>query len=135
MIRPARTSDVAGIRALMESVPGFWDATWRADVLERALASAETIALVYHDGEVLVGFACAHDVGFRSYLSALVVSPTSQGRGVGARLLAEVERRLAARGCAVVIADVWRDAEDFYRSQGWTPPAVILLRKRLAAGG
>jgi hypothetical protein len=52
---------------------------------------------------------------------------------MGSRLLAELERRLAARGCAVVIADVWRDAEAFYRAQGWTPPAVVLLRKRLAA--
>src|SRR5262249_28045308 len=114
---------------------GFWDETWRADVLERALASAETIALVHHEDEALVGFACAHDVGFRAYLSALVMSPTSQGQGVGARLFAELERRLAARGCAVVIADVWRDAEDFYRSQGWTPPAVVLLRKRLGWKG
>jgi GNAT superfamily N-acetyltransferase len=134
VIRPASASDVAGIRALMQSVPGFWEETWRSDVLERALASAETTALVHFEGTLLVGFACAHDVGFRAYLSALVVSPTAQGRGVGSRLLAELERRLAARGCAVVIADVWRDAEEFYRSQGWTPPAVVLLRKRLAAG-
>jgi len=133
VIRLADTPDVAAIRALMKSVPGFWDVTWRADVLERALASPGTIALVHHDGQVIDGFACAHDVGFRAYLSELVVSPTSRGRGVGTRLLAELERRLADRGCAVVIADVWRDAEHFYRSQGWTPPAVVLLRKRLAA--
>jgi GNAT superfamily N-acetyltransferase len=115
----------------MQSVAGFWDETWRADVLERALASPETIALVHHESRMIGGFACAHDVGFRAYLSELVVSPTSRGRGVGARLLSELERRLADRGCSVVIADVWRDAEGFYRSQGWTPPAVVLLRKRL----
>jgi GNAT superfamily N-acetyltransferase len=134
VIRPASASDIAGIRALMEAVPGFWDETWRADVLERAIASAETIALVHDEGAVLIGFACAHDVGFRAYLSAVVVSPTAQGRGVGACLLAEIERLLAARGCAVVIADVWRDAESFYRSQGWAPPAAVLLRKRLGVG-
>jgi hypothetical protein len=38
---------------------------------------------------------------------------------------------LAARG-SLVIAGVWRDAETFSRAQGWTPPAAILLRKRLA---
>jgi hypothetical protein len=69
VIRLASTSDVAGIRALLKSVPGFWDETWRADVLERALASSETVALVHHENQVLVGFACAHDVGFRAYLS------------------------------------------------------------------
>ena len=134
MIGVAGVSDVASIQALMKSIPGFWDETWRPDVLERALAAAETTALVHYEGAVLVGFACAHDVGFRAYLSALVVSRTSQGHGVGSRLLAELERRLAARGCSVVIADVWRDAEDFYRSRGWTAPNVVLLRKRLAVG-
>src|SRR5262245_45019735 len=87
VVRLAITSDVAGIRALMKSVTGFWDETWRADVLERALASPETIALVHQEGQVIDGFACAHDVGFRAYLSELVVSPTFQGQGVGARLL------------------------------------------------
>jgi GNAT superfamily N-acetyltransferase len=134
VIRPANASDITGIRLLMRSVPGFWDETWRVDVLERVLASPGTIALVHDDSEMIGGFACAHDVGFRAYLSELVVSPASQGQGIGARLLAELERELSARGCTVVIADVWRDAEDFYRSRGWTPPAVVLLRKRLDAG-
>ncbi len=133
MIRIANTSDLAGIRALMKSVPGIWDETWRPDVLERALASVEALALVHHEKSVLVGFACAHDVGFRAYLSALVVSPKSQAQGIGTGLLVELERRLAARGCAVMIADVWQDAQYFYRSRGWTPPAVVLLRKHLTA--
>ena len=55
----------------------------------------------------------------------------AQRKGIGGRLLAEIERRLAERGCGIVIAVVWRDAEEFYRSHGWTPPDVVLLRKRL----
>ena len=132
MIRDAETSDVAAVRALMKSVPGFWDETWRVDVLERVLGSAGTIALVHVEGEQVTGFVCAHDVGFRAYLSELLVSPAARGKGIGARLLSETERRLAFRGCSILIADVWRDAEGFYRSQGWTPPPVVLLRKRLA---
>jgi hypothetical protein len=54
MMRLAATTDVGGIRALMKSVTGFLDDTWRADVLERALASAETIAIVHLDGSVPV---------------------------------------------------------------------------------
>jgi ribosomal protein S18 acetylase RimI-like enzyme len=131
VIRPASTSDVDDIRALMQSVGGFWDETWRADLLQRVLASPDAIVLVHLDGGVIEGFACAHDVGFRAYLSELVVSPMSQGRGVGSRLLAEIEKRLVDRGCSVVIADVWRDAEEFYRARGWTPPDVVLVRKRL----
>ena len=131
VIREARTTDISDIRAMMNSVAGFWDASWRPDVLERALGSPDTIALVHQDGAVIDGFTSAHDLGFRAYLSELVVAPQTQRRGIGARLLAEIERRVAERGCAVIVADVWQDAEEFYRSQGWTPPSVILVRKRL----
>jgi GNAT superfamily N-acetyltransferase len=131
VIREARIDDINGIRALMTSVDGFWDESWRADVLERVLGAPDAIALVHEDGTVIDGFICAHDVGFRAYLSELVVAPQIQGRGVGAQLLAEIEQRMSERGCAVMIADVWRDAEAFYRSHAWTPPPVALLRKRL----
>jgi GNAT superfamily N-acetyltransferase len=77
------------------------------------------------------GFVCAHDVGFRAYLSELVVWPDSQRRGIGSSLLSEVERRLSDRGCHLVIADVWADAQPFYRAQGWAPPSAVLMRKRL----
>jgi GNAT superfamily N-acetyltransferase len=82
-------------------------------------------------GAVIDGFISAHDLSFRAYLSELVVAPQAQRRGIGARLLGEIERRVAERGCAVSVADVWQDAEEFYRAQGWTPPSVILVRKRL----
>jgi GNAT superfamily N-acetyltransferase len=131
VIRGAEVADAAHIRGLMNSVAGFWDAGWPPDVPERVLRSSETIALVHLTEEVVDGFACAHDAGFRGYLSELVVSRAAQRRGIGSRLLAEVERRLAGRGCTVVIADVWRDAEAFYRANGWSPPSVVLLRKRL----
>src|SRR5262245_31187175 len=117
----------------MKSVAGFWDKSWRPDVLERALGSSETIALVHHEDDIIDNFVCGHDVGFRAYLSELVVSPASQERGVGSRLVPELEQRLAERGCSVLIADVSRDSARSQRSRGWTPPAVVLLRKRLAA--
>ena len=133
VIRLAGTADIPRIQILMKSVAGFWNDGWRPDVLERVLHSSETIALVHDEDDTIDGFVCGHDVGFRAYLSELVVSPASQGRGVGSRLVSELERHLAERGCSVLIADVWRDAERFYRSRGWTSPAVVLLRKRLEA--
>jgi ribosomal protein S18 acetylase RimI-like enzyme len=117
-IPDADIADTAEIQAVMKSVSGFWDDTWRPDVVERALGAPETIALVHHRSQGIDGFACVHDVGFRGYLSELVVSRMARGRGVGSQLLSEVERRLAVRGCALVIADIWRDAETFYRARG-----------------
>src|SRR4029453_12520204 len=94
VIREARTTDISDIRALMNSVAGFWDSSWRPDVLERALGSPDTIALVHQDGADIDGFISAHDLSFRAYLSELVVAPQAQRRGIGARLLAEIERRV-----------------------------------------
>jgi GNAT superfamily N-acetyltransferase len=131
MIRAADGGDIPAIRALMGSVPGLWDEAWRPDVLARAMAAAGDLALVHEAGEGIDGFACAHDLGFRAYLSALVVAPAAQGRGIGSRLLLEVERRLVDRGCSTLIADVWRDVEPFYRRLGWSAPAATLLRKAL----
>src|SRR5262245_12934100 len=98
VIRLAGTADIPQIEALMKSVAGFWDESWRPDVLEHTLGSSETMALVHQQADVIDGFVCGHDVGFRAYLSELVVFPASQGRGVGSQLLSELERRLADRG-------------------------------------
>ena len=115
----------------MQSVPGIWQAGWRHDVLERSLRSADGLAFVWEEGAQLAGFVCAHDVGYRGYLSELVVAAEARGRGIGTQLVRHVERALADRGCAVLIADVWKQAEGFYRGLGWTPPGVVLLRQEL----
>jgi len=43
----------------------------------------------------------------------------------------QVEQELTERNCAVLISDVWKNAEGFYRALGWTSPDVVLLRQRL----
>ena len=82
----------------------------------------------------IFGFACAHDLGFRAYLSALVVAESARGRGVGRRLVHRVEHELCERGSADLITDAWKEAEGFYKSLGWSRPHAVLLRVRLANG-
>jgi hypothetical protein len=84
---------------------------------------------VWEDGGAIAGFVCAHDVGFLGYLSALVVA--EEARGGGGRVVRRVEDESAARGFAVLISDVWRGAEGFYRALGCTSPDVVLLRHKL----
>jgi predicted N-acetyltransferase YhbS len=64
MIRLATMEDIPGIQQLMHSVPGFWQASWRDDVVEHGIRSADGIAFVWEEGGRIVGFVCAHDVGF-----------------------------------------------------------------------
>ncbi len=132
MIRMATVHDIPAIRRLMQSVPGFWRDSWRPDVLEHGLRSADGLAFVCEEGGQIAGFVCAHDVAFRGYLSELVVADAARGRGVGKQLVGRVEDELIDRGCTVLIADVWKDAVGFYRALGWTPPDVVLLRQRLS---
>jgi GNAT superfamily N-acetyltransferase len=130
VIRTAEASDVSAIEALMTSVPRFRDDGWPQDLLGRVLGSPGTIAPVRVDGRAVNGFVCAHDVGFRAYLSELVVWPDSQRRGIG------VEPALGGRAAPLrprmPPCDCRRlGRRAFYRAQGWAPPSAVLMRKRL----
>ncbi len=68
----------------MQAVPEIWQDSWRADVLERSLRAAAGLAFVWEEGGQVRGFVCAHDIGFRGYLSELaVVSYLWKRRGCG----------------------------------------------------
>lgn len=131
MIRAARHQDVPAIRRLMEAEPGFWQQGWSDETLARAIDSAVGLAFIQAERNEIIGFVCAHDVGFRAYLSELIVARRARGRGVGRGLLERVQTILAQRGCATLIADVWREAVPFYRALGWTPPDAVLLRRKI----
>jgi predicted N-acetyltransferase YhbS len=131
VIRVARREDVSAIRHLMEAEPGFWQPDWSDATLVKAIESAGELALVWEEGDAIAGFVCTHDFGFRAYLSELIVAQSARGRGIGRRLVERVQAELARRGRRVLIADVWHSAEPFYRSLGWQPPDVVLLRRAL----
>ena len=131
-IRNANLSDIPSIEHLLRSVPGVWQPIWRDDVVERALRSANDLAYVAIEQDI-IGFGCAHDVGFRAYLSELVVAESWQRRGVGSALLGAVQRGVAERGCRLVVADIFPPAMPFYQAQGWDEPRAILLRRELGA--
>jgi len=131
MIREARTEDIPAIRGLMESEPGFWQQGWSNETLARGIDSSGGLAFVWETDNGILGFVCAHDLGFRAYLSELLVAQVVRGRGVGKILLDRVETTLAQRGCTTLIADVWHAAVPFYGAHGWEPPDAVLLRRKL----
>ena len=131
MIRAAVYKDIPTIRLLMESESGFWQKSWREDVLERGIDSANGLAFVWEEGNDILGFICAHDLAFRGYISELIVAEKARGKEIGKKLVECVQGKLAEVGCSVVIADVWRDAECFYMKLGWESPDVVLLRRKL----
>jgi ribosomal protein S18 acetylase RimI-like enzyme len=117
----------------MEAEPGFWQRDWSDTTLAKALETAGDLALIWEENGSIAGFVCAHDFGFRAYLSELIVARGARGRGIGKRLVEHVQAELARRGRRVLIADVWHSAEPFYRALGWERPDVVLLRRKLGA--
>jgi ribosomal protein S18 acetylase RimI-like enzyme len=89
------------------------------------------LAFVWEDNSQILGFVCAHDLGFKAYLSELVVQPGARRQGIATRLVRSAEDALCGSGQQVLIADVWHEAEPFYRSLGWESPNIVLLRQRL----
>ena len=81
VIREARREDLRAIRRLVEAEPGFWQRDWSDATLAKGIETAGDLALVWEDDTAIAGFVCAHDLGFRAYLSELVVA---QGQEVGA---------------------------------------------------
>lgn len=115
----------------MQMVPGFWQSWWSDTTIAAAIQSANGLAFVWEDNSQILGFVCAHDLGFRAYLSELVVEASARHQGIATGVVQTVEKALRQRNQQVLIADVWHEAEPFYRSLGWEPPNVILLRQRL----
>jgi len=108
MIRRATQQDIAAIRTLIQSIPGIWHESWRSDVLERGIAAADGLAFVWEEGTQIVGFVCAHDVGFHGHASLLVVASHTRGKGIEKRLVEHVQNELVERGCLLLLnADVW----------------------------
>ncbi len=132
MIRQATIQDLPDISCLIRSEPGMWQDAWAEDVLHRALKSSDGLAYVWDDSAI-IGFVCGHDVGFRGYLSELVVARDARRKGIGRCLVQQVQKELTKRGCHLVMADTWHEAVPFYDSLGWVPVSdlVTLWKKDL----
>ena len=59
----------------------FWHEEWLSEVLEHASHVSDALAFVWDEGGDILGFSCAHDVGFLGYLSVLVVAESARGKG------------------------------------------------------
>jgi len=111
----------------------------RAEIAKK-LAHDPDLALVAVDDsggeEKFLGAVMGGYDGRRGLVYHLAVDPAYRHRGIGRALMAELERRLRARGCLKCYLLLVRGnaaAEEFYRRQGWEDMSdnIMLIGKEL----
>ncbi len=139
LVRPVTPADATAVLDLWRAVfPEYADPSRPqrdpAASIARKLAFGDGLFwLAEREGRV-VGTAMAGWDGHRGWLYSVGVHPEARRAGIGARLVAEAERALVARGCPKVNLQVLAEnpaAAEFWRRLGYTQDAVLPFGKRL----
>lgn len=149
-IRDTKLDDPADAAALVEIIDSYarGPGGQRAPLSEHARAHlakgllenpSTTALLALADGRAVGAAVCFW--GFSTFagrpfanIHDLAVLPEYQGRGVGSRLLEEVERRARARGCCKITLEVHdsnRNAKRLYERTGfgpWESPTLFVTK-------
>ena len=125
----------------LDSVLGLWSAAGSGIQLGRSdepaeirkkLARDPDLILVAEDKGRLIGAVMGGFDGRRGMVYHLAVAAGERGKGIGRALMAELERRLQAKGCLKYYLLVTKDnpeAVEFYERQGWEVMDLILMGK------
>lgn len=128
-LRELRWSDIPALAAAESTL--FTDDAWSAETWWSELAGRpRRDYLVLDDGEGLLGYAGLDHGGEVADVMTIAVLPAAQGRGLGPRLLSELEARARARGAAYVMLEVRADnaaAIGMYQRGGFT---LLSTRRR-----
>lgn len=105
----------------------------RSDTLqeiEKKLTRDPDLFLIAEADGCIVGSVIGGFDGRRGLIYHLAVTASYRGRGIGSRLMEEVELRLRAKGCLkcylLVKADN-QEAETYYQHRGWQRMDFVFL--------
>jgi len=104
--------------------------------LEAAVARNPGLFLVYREKGRVIGTGLGAWDGLRGWVYRLAVKKEYRGRGIGTRLLREVEKRLRTAGARQVNLMVYEKnhvALEYYLKRGYEQTTARVLRKRLSA--
>lgn len=102
------------------------------DEIRKKWAQDPDLFLVAQDEAALIGAVLGGFDGRRGIVYHLAVAPHRRREGIGRALMAEIERRLAAKGCVksyLLATPENRQAVDFYRRLGWDVMDMVLMGK------
>ena len=102
--------------------------------IQKKLERDPDLFLVAEAGTEIIGTVIGAFDGRRGMIYHLAVHKNFRGQGIGAALLAEVEKRLQAKGCLKCLMHVLDDnteAIQFYKNKGWRHAAedVVFVKE------
>ncbi len=102
--------------------------------IQKKLSRDPDLFLVAEDRGRIIGAVMGGYDGRRGLVYHLAVLPEARHRGLGSKLMAELEQRLRAKGCVKYYLLVTPDNPlvlEFYRRLGWSVMDITLLGKEL----
>jgi len=105
----------------------------RKDIARKLQVQRDLFLVGVIDGAIVAAAMAGYD-GHRGWVNYLAVEPDQRRRKLGLQMMAEIERRLRARGCPKINVQIRRDNLDvvrFYESLGFNEDAAVSMGKRL----
>jgi len=93
----------------------------QSEIQKKISRDPDLFLIAESDGRVIGSVIGGFD-GRRGLIYHLAVSAEFRGRGIGSRLMEELESRLRAKGCLkcyLLVTDDNFEAEEYYRRRGW----------------
>lgn len=124
-----------------ETVIAIWQrcgllAAWNdpaRDIARKMLIGRDLFLLGCIDGQVVATVMGGYD-GHRGWINYLAVDPDFRGRGLGEKMVREIELKLVAAGCPKVNLQVRSDNQSviaFYEKIGYAQEPRVSMGKRL----
>jgi len=103
------------------------------DIARKKRVQRELFVVGTIDGQIVTAAMAGYD-GHRGWINYLAVDPAHQRQGLAAALMAHLEGKLCAMGCAKINLQIRRDNPEaiaFYERIGFVEDAVVSYGKRL----